>query len=61
QLSMDPATSQHLMPLFLNVGKLAISISDTGTVSRDYTFSFQPNGLSSARIVRNCWWATKFC
>jgi hypothetical protein len=55
QLSMDPATSRHLMPLFLNSEKLAISISDKGSLSRDYTFSLQPNGLSLARIVRNCW------
>lgn len=55
QLSMDPATSRHLMPLFLNGEKLAISISDMGAVSRNYTFSLQPNGVSLARIVRSCW------
>jgi hypothetical protein len=55
QLSVDPATSRHLMPLFLNGEKLAISISDRGAVSRDYTFLLQPNGVSVARIVRSCW------
>jgi len=55
QLSMNPAISRHLIPLFLNGEKLAISISDKGAVSRDYTFSLQPNGVSLARIVRSCW------
>jgi len=54
QLSISAATSRHLMPLFLEGETLAISISDAGGVSGDYTFTLRPNGRSLARIVRDC-------
>jgi hypothetical protein len=55
QLSIDPAASRHLMPLFLGGEKLAVTINKTGGVPHDYTFTLQPNGRSLARIVRDCW------
>jgi hypothetical protein len=55
QLSIDPATSRHLMPLFLSGEKLAVTVNKTGGVPHNYTFALQPNGRSLARIVRDCW------
>jgi hypothetical protein len=55
QLSIDPAMSRHLMPLFLGGEKLAVTINKAGDVPHDYTFVLQPNDRSLARIVRECW------
>jgi len=55
QLTIDAATSRHLMPLFLGSENMVVSFNDTGDVARDYTFSLQPNGLALASIVRDCW------
>lgn len=54
QLTINAAISRHLAPLFFNADKIVIAISHAGPVTRDYTFSLQPNGASLARIVRDC-------
>jgi hypothetical protein len=54
QLSIDPATSRHLMPLFLNGQTLAVTVG-VGNMTHDYTFTLQPNGRSLERIMRECW------
>jgi hypothetical protein len=46
QLTIDAATSRHLMPLFLGSENMVVSVNDTGDAARDYTFSLQPNGLA---------------
>jgi hypothetical protein len=55
QLSIDPAMSRHLMPLFLGGEKLVVTVNKAGGVPQDYTFTLQPNGRSLARIVHDCW------
>jgi len=55
QLTIDAAISRHIMPLFLQSGKIVISINEAGNTAHDYTFPLQPNNLSLAKIVRDCW------
>jgi hypothetical protein len=54
QLSIDAATTRHLMPLILDSKRLVISMSAVVGNPHDYTFSLQPNDLALAEINRRC-------
>lgn len=55
QLSIDAATSRHIMPMLYHSERIVVLINDAETSSHEYTFSLQPNDQSLARIVRDCW------
>jgi hypothetical protein len=54
QLSIDPESTRHLMPLFIESGRIVISMRDEGGATHDYTFSLQPNTRVLAELERFC-------
>ena len=54
QLSIDAATTRHLMPLILDSKRLVVSIREVAGNPHDYTFSLQPNDQAFAEISRRC-------
>lgn len=51
QLSIDADTTRHLMPLFIDSGKIAISMREEAGAIHEYTFALQPNGSALAHCV----------
>ena len=54
QVSLDPATTRHLMPLFSDSAAIVISIRDDGDAMHDYTFSLQPADRPIDKIQHLC-------
>jgi hypothetical protein len=54
QISIDADTTRHLMPLFIDSGKITISTREKAGAIHEYTFTLQPNASALAEIERHC-------